>query len=425
MQRATILCILTVLFFSLPAFISISRGEDWPQFRGPGAAGKSVETGLPTAWDAHTNIVWKTRLPGPGASSPVTYGDRIYLTCHSGYGLDSRDPGDADRLQRNLVCINRQDGNVIWDTTQAATSPQKPYQGFIALHGYASGTPAIDEDGIYVFYGTTGAAAYSHDGKQLWLTPCGTNTHGFGTGTSPVLYEDLVFVNASVESGNLIALDKRTGKEIWSQSDINRSWNTPTLVQGSDGWELVVNTKGKVLAFDPGTGEKLWTCDAINDYIVPSILANNGIVYAIGGRKNTALAIRAGGRGDVTRTHKLWEISKGSNVSSPVLHEGYLYWASETRGVLYCADIKTGELAYEGRLDPRPGRIYASPVAADGKLYYVSRDQGTFIVPAEPEFDLLAHNRIETDDSIFNGSPVMSDGQILLRSDKYLYCIGE
>jgi len=118
-------------------------------------------------------------------------------------------------------------------------------------------------------------------------------------------------------------------------------------------------------------------------------------------------------------------IGKGSNVSSPVVHEGHLYWASETKGDLYCADIKTGEMVYEERLDPRPGRIYASPVAADGKLYYVSREQGTYIVPAAPQFELLAHNRIETDDSIFNGSPVMSNGQILLRSDKYLYCIGE
>ena len=419
------LCVSTVLSLSLLIVSGISQAEDWPQFRGPGAAGRSVETGLPSNWDAETNIVWKTRLPGPGASSPVTFGDRIYVTCYSGYGLDSNSPGDAGELQRNVVCINRQDGSVIWDTPQAATSPQKPYRSFIALHGYASGTPTIDEDAIYVFYGTTGAAAYSHDGKRLWLTPCGANTHSFGTGNSPVLYEDLVIINASVESGNLIGLDKRTGEEVWSQPGINRSWNTPTLVKAGDGWELVVNTQGKVLAFDPATGEKLWSCDAINDYIVPSVLADDGIVYAIGGRKNTTVAIRAGGRGDVTDTHKLWEIGKGSNVSSPVVHEGHLYWASETKGDLYCADIKTGEMVYEERLDPRPGRIYASPVAADGKLYYVSREQGTYIVPAAPQFELLAHNRIETDDSIFNGSPVMSNGQILLRSDKYLYCIGE
>jgi len=425
MQRATVVCLSIALSFALLLSTSVSLAENWKQFRGPGAAARSDETGLPTTWDGRTNIVWKTALPGPGASSPVTYGDRIYVTCYSGYGLNSREPGDAGQLQRNLVSINRQDGQIIWDSTQPATSPQKPYQGFIALHGYASGTPAMDEDGIYVFYGATGAAGYSHDGKQLWLTPCGTKTHGFGTGTSPILYENLVIINASVESGNLIGLDKQTGKEIWSQPGITLSWNTPALVQANGDWELVVNTKGKVLAFDPATGTKLWSCDAINDYIVPSILPGDGIVYVIGGRKNTAIAIRAGGRGDVTDSHKLWEISKGSNVTSPVLHEGHLYWASDTRGTVYCADIETGEMVYEERLDPRPGRIYASPVAADGKLYYVSRDQGAYVLSASPRFELLAHNQIATDDSIFNGSPVVSDGQILLRSDKYLYCIDE
>ena len=126
----------------------------------------------------------------------------------------------------------------------------------------------------------------------------------------------------------------------------------------------------------------------------------------------------------MTETHKLWQINKGSNVSSPVYVDGHLYWTNESRGAAYCVDAKTGEVLYEERLDPNPGRIYASPVAADGKLYYVSRDRGTYVLPAEPSFRQLAHNVIDDDDSIFNGSPVISQGQILLRSDRYLYCIG-
>jgi hypothetical protein len=228
-----------------------------------------------------------------------------------------------------------------------------------------------------------------------------------------------------VESGDLIALDKKTGKEVWRQPGMTMSWSTPTLVQTADGsLELVVSVKGGILAFDPATGEELWNCEGIQDYICPTVIAQDGIAYAIGGRKNTALAVRSGGRGDVTDSHKLWEIGKGSNVSSPVYHQGNLYWASESRGVLYCADAGTGELIYQERLDPRPGRIYASPLLADGRLYYTSRDAGTFVVAASPEFTLLAHNRIATDDSIFDGSPVASQGQLLLRSDKYLYCIG-
>jgi outer membrane protein assembly factor BamB len=155
------------------------------------------------------------------------------------------------------------------------------------------------------------------------------------------------------------------------------------------------------------------------------VLVQDDILFAIGGRKNTTIAIRAGGRGDVTESHKLWEQRKGSNVSSPVFHKGHLYWASEGRGVVYCADVNTGEVVYEERLEPKSGKIYASPVVADGKLYYVSREDGAFGLPAEPRYEVLAHNTIASDESIFNASPVISDGQILLRSDKYLYCIAD
>ena len=400
---------------------ALCQAENWAQFRGPGGRAQSSATGLPTTWDAQSNIVWKTELPGPGASSPTTYGDRIYVTCCT--GVESADSSDASAMQRHLICFNRADGQVVWNAAQPSTNPQQAYGGFRQLHGYASGTPTIDDDGIYVFYGTTGAAAYSHDGDQLWLTNCGTGTHGFGTGSSPTLYENLVIVNACVESGSLIALDKKTGQEVWRQSGIDMSWCTPSLVKTSDGnWEVVVSMKGQILGFDPATGEKLWWCAGIPDYICPSVLVQDDVLFATGGRKNKVIAIRAGGRGDITGTNKLWELGNGANVPSPVYHAGHLYWAND-RGIAYCADAKTGELLYEERLSS--DKFYASPVAVDGKLYYVTREKGAFVVPAEPRFEILAENVIETDDSVFNGSPVISNGQILLRSDKFLYCIGQ
>ncbi len=412
---------ITVGLLTIASLAALCQAEDWAQFRGPGGRAQSSATGLPTTWDAQSNIVWKTALPGPGASSPTTYGDRIYLTCCT--GTESGGASEPSEMKRNLICINRADGQVIWTAAQPSTNPQKDYQGFIALHGYASGTPAIDDSGIYVFYGTTGAAAYSHDGDQLWLTNCGTGMHGFGTGSSPTLYENLVIVNACVESNSLIALNKKTGQEVWRQSGIEMSWCTPALVQTSDGdWEVVVSMKGQILAVDPATGEKLWWCDGIPDYICPSVLVQGDVLFVIGGRKNTSIAIRAGGRGDITDSHKLWEQRKGANVPSPVYHDGHLYWAND-RGVAYCADAETGELLYDERLSS--GKFYASPVAVDGKLYYVTRDKGAFVLPAEPRFEVLSENIIETDDSIFNGSPVISNGQILLRSDKFLYCIGQ
>jgi len=223
----------------------------------------------------------------------------------------------------------------------------------------------------------------------------------------------------------LIALDKKTGQEVWRQGGMDMSWNTPALVKTSGGWELVVQVKSKILGFDPATGNPLWTCQGVEDYVCPSVVAEGDVVYVIGGRQARAIAVRAGGRGDVTETHKLWEVRKGSNVSSPVVHDGHLYWAHEGRGSVYCVDAKTGEGGYEERLNPRPGRIYASPLAADGKLYYVSRDAGVFVLAARPEFELLAHNKIDTDASIFNGSPAVAGGRLLLRSDRALYCIGK
>lgn len=418
----------TVRCFCLLSFAMSSlavHAADWPQFRGPGARAQSPEAGLPTTWSDDSHIVWKTPLPGPGSSSPATFGGKIFLTCYTGYGLDEKEPGDLAQLQRHLLCLDR-DGKLVWDREVKPTSKELPYQGFTALHGYASTTAAVDKQGIYVFLGASGVAAFSHSGEQLWLTSVGTKTHEWGCGTSPVLFEKLVIVNASVESGDLVALDKQTGQEVWRQSGMRASWNSPVLVKPTGGdWELAVQVQGRVLGFNPATGEKLWDCAGIDDYVCPTILEQDGILYAAGARQSKLVAVRAGGRGDVTDSHRLWTLGKGSNVSSPVFHDGRLYWAHESRGSVYCADAKTGELIYEQRLDPKPGRIYASPIVAGGKLYYVSREKGTFVVAAKPEFELLAHNEIQSDPSVFNGSPVVFDGRLLLRSDKYLYCIGQ
>lgn len=397
---------------------------DWPQFRGPNSAGQSSESGLPLKWSDESNVVWRAELPGAGASSPVTFGDRIFVTCYSGYGLSNEDPGEEKNLKRHLVALDRTTGKIAWDEPMDAVLPESPFKRFIPLHGYASSTPAVDKDAVYVFYGKTGAAAYSHTGSLIWKTSLGSKVHGFGSANSPVLYENLVINNASVESGDLVALDKKTGKEVWRAPGLNRSWNTPVLVAVGDQKELVVNTQGNILAFDPASGKQLWKCSGIPDYICPSVIAHDGIVYAIGGRTNTSIAVKAGGRGDVTKTHRLWSVGAGSNVSSPVLHAGHLYFVKES-GIAYCLDAKTGKEVYKERLNPSSGRVYASPVAVDGRLYYTSREKGTFVLPANPKFELLAHNVLATDKSLFNGTPAVSRGQLLLRSNKYLYCIGK
>ena len=403
---------------------SLALAVDWPRFRGPGGSAKSDEKQLPVNWSSQENIVWKTELPGHGTSSPITSGNKVFLTCYSGYGLDESDPGDQQNLLRHVLCLDRTSGKVLWTDEVAPKLPEQEYQGFQALHGYASSTPATDGERLFVFFGISGVRAYDLSGKPLWQTSLGTKTHNWGSATSPVLYKNLVIVNSSVENGSLVALNKADGSEVWRTAGMRSSWNTPVLVDVPGGeQELAISVKGQILGIDPDTGDLLWSCSGIDDYVCPSVVAEKGIVYAIGGRSATALAVRAGGQGDVTESHRLWIAKAGSNVSSPVVHEGYLYWVSD-RGVAHCLDAKTGEILYQERL-PNAGRVYASVTLGDGKLYAVTREKGTFVLAAGPEFKLLAQNDLSPDDSIFNGSPAVSNGQLLLRSDRYLYCIGK
>jgi len=400
-------------------------GADWTAFQDPDGLGTSAENGLPVKWSSRDNIVWKTRLPGPGTSSPVTLGNRIFLTCYTGYALDAGKPGNMADLRRHVLCIARDSGKVLWTKEFEPVLPEHKYQGEGSYHGYASSTPLTDGERLYVFFGKSGVYCFDLDGKPLWDVHLGKGTNGWGSAASPVLYKDLLLVNASVESGALVALDKKTGKEVWRTPGINSAWNTPVLVPLPSGKvELVISIQDRLLGLNPDTGKEQWRANGIHRYVCPSVVAHDSIVYAIGGG-HTSVAVRAGGRGDVTKTHELWRQGKGSNVSSPIYHDGHLYWASDSAGVVYCQEAATGKTVYQQRLNPPSGLIYASPVLADGKIYYVSQRKGTYVVAAKPEFALLAHNVFNDDSSRTNGSLAVSNGQLLLRSDQYLYCIGK
>ncbi len=399
------------------------KDMDWPRFRGPNGMGTSDAKGLPMTWSATENMAWKTELPGPGASSPIVFGDQIYLTCYTGYFIPNQPGGSLEQLKRHLIAVRRRDGGIVWNQAIAARLPEESQ---IRDHGFAANTPAADAERIYVFFGKSGVFAFDHSGKQLWQADVGSQTHGWGTSASPVLDKDLVFINASVESQSLIALDRRTGAEKWRAKGIHEAWNTPVVVTASSGRrELIVATQGKVLAFDPQTGDALWSCKTdIGWYMVPSVVAADGIVYCLGGRSGTAaLAVRAGGDGDVTETHRLWTSVKGSNVSSPVYLDKHLYWMHEQLGIAYCATVDSGNVVYEQRLE-RAGQVYSSALLADGRLYYLTRDGQTFVLAAKPGFEQLAVNDLG-DGSLFNGSPAIDGSRLLLRSDKFLYCVGK
>ena len=419
MRKRLVLCGLVLV----AGWAQADAAVDWPRFRGPGGMGVSDAKGLPVSWGPGENVVWKTAMPGPGASSPIVFGDHIYVTCYTGYLVPGEPGGSLEQLKRHLIAVRLSNGEILWNQPIAAKLPEEKR---IRDHGYAASTPAADAERVYVFFGKSGVFAFDHAGKQLWQADVGSKTSGWGSGASVVLHKDLVIVNASVESESLVALDRRTGEPRWRTGDIRESWNTPLVITAESGRaELIVAVAGKVLASAPDSGELLWSCNTdITWYMVPSMVAHGGVIYCLGGRSGiAALAVRAGGSGDVTDSHRIWTSRKGSNVSSPVYHDGHLYWMHEQRGIAYCAKASSGEVVYEERL-AGAGQVYASALLADGRLYYVTRHGKTVVLAAKPQFEQLAANELG-DRSTFNGSPAVAGSRLLLRSDKYLYCLGK
>jgi hypothetical protein len=383
----------------------------------------SREQGLPLQWSDSENVNWKTELGGFGASCPVILGNRIFITWYKGFGEGQEKPGRAEELVRVAACFD-DTGNLLWSREFPTQGKDANYSGRLTDHGYASSTPATDGERLYVFFGTSGVYALDlADGRQLWRAVVGNGTDGWGSASSPIVFGDLLLVNASIESGSLLAFNKATGKEAWRASGIRRAWNTPVLVTAPDGTtEVVISTPRQVRGIDPRSGDDLWRCDGIDDYICPSVCASEGIVYALGGRGRPGLAVRSGGRGDVTDTHQLWTTKGNSNVPSPVVVGEHLYWVSHD-GTANCVSLETGEIVKSARL--RADRVYASTIAADGRLYAVTRGSGTYVLSATPELETLAHNRFESDSSIFNATPAVANGCLYLRSDRFLYCLKE
>ena len=428
LQRSLALLLLVVITQGA----GVSSAADWAQFRGPSASGLSADSKLPKTWSDTSNLSWKVELPGPGSSSPIVIGERVFVTCYSGYGVPKSNGGDLKSLQRHLVCVDRTNGQIRWTKTVAGKLPEDGYQGYITEHGYASGTPVADDERVYCFFGKSGVVAFDFEGNQLWQTSVGkeSSNRRWGSGASLILHKDILIVNASEESQSVRGLDKRTGKEVWNApaATLELAYGTPSVVTLKDQrQELVVAVPGEVWGLHPETGKLRWFAEhSLTGNICPSIIADGETIYVFGGfRSAGCLAVRAGGKGDVTKTHVNWTSRNSSYVATPVLHNGHLYWISDN-GQAFCLESKTGKLVYRERVTElkaggRP--VYASPVVADEKIYIPSRWDGVVVLAAQPVYKVLAQNKFTDDDSDFNGSPAISQNQLFLRSNRYLYCI--
>ena len=454
---------------SASAFLGSLVAADWPGFRGT-RGGVADDKDLPVQW-SKDNFLWKVKLPGPGTSSPITTGDKVIVTCYTGYGLTAgkgfggfgggkggkggfgkggfgkgkggfgkggfgRSPEDTaaqKKLKLVVLCLDRTRGEVLWQKEVEPKLPETPHTGMMREHGYASSTPVTDGERVYVFFGKSGVLAYDLTGKELWRVSVGTNTNrmGMGSAASPVLYKDVLIVNAAIESGALVGLDKRTGRVLWRVEGLGTSWSSPLLVETKGGTqEAVLSLPGKVVAYDPATGKELWHCQGIGGggrgggYTSPTPVARDGVVYVTGGggpMPSVTLAVRAGGRGDVEKTHVLWRKRVGSSTASPVLTGDYLCWVSGTATWLKLAD---GATAHKERLYSSFNE-YVSAVAAGDKIFALTRFDGLYVLAGGGKFAKLAHNEFAGDSSVFNASPAISDGRLYIRSNAYLYCIGK
>ena len=403
---------------------------DWSRFRGPDGAGSSPGSKPPVQWNESQNLRWKAALPGPGSSSPILVGKRVFVTCWTGYGA----AGSSAPLQRHLVCLDQDSGKILWNKSVNGESNVDRYDGFMQEHGFASQSPVSDGERVYVYFGKAGALAFDLDGKQLWQVNLGTqsNDKNWGSSSSPILYKDTVIVNASEESHAIYALDKKTGKQVWKSEagSLTLVFGTPVLTTHEGRTDLVISVPNELWGMNPDTGKLRWYAETgLPGNIAPSVLVADGVAFAFGGFPRTAaVAVKLGGKGDVTQTHVLWSGNKASYIPTPVYNEGKLYFVNDA-GFATCLDAKTGEVVYQERVQGasasgRGGKpFYASPVLANGHYYAVSRRNGAFVFGAKPEFKQVAQNTFSSDDSQFNGTPALSGNRMFLRSDKFLYCV--
>ncbi|MES2736360.1 MAG: PQQ-binding-like beta-propeller repeat protein [Verrucomicrobiota bacterium] len=400
------------------------HAENWPMWRGVQGDGTTVESGLPKAWGPEQNVRWKIALPDRGNSTPVVWKDQVFIT-----------QAIEKTGQRLLLCLDRKTGKQLWEAGTIYREPELTH----GTNPYCAASPATDGERVIVFFASAGVFCYDLKGKELWKrTDLGKQHHIWGNGTSPVIVGNRVFLNFGPgEKTTLYAFDKVTGKTLWQHDEPGGasgegkekkwlgSWADPIVRTVGSRDELFLAYPGRVAAFDPATGKEWWSCEGLNPLVYNSPLYVEGQVIAFGGYGGMGLSVKAGGQGDVTKTHRLWHLPKVSQrIGSGVVYQGHHYILSDG-GIAECRDLKTGQMVWNERLKgPGPtGQNWSSIVlTADGLCYAVNQGGDAFIFRASPKFELLATNSIG--EKVI-GSMAVSDGQIFIRGYKHLWCISD
>jgi outer membrane protein assembly factor BamB len=431
---------LLLLFFTTLA----SSSDQWPQFRGPQSTGVADDPNLPDTWSSTRNVVWKTEIPGSGWSSPVVWGDRIFLTSVIStvapeapkkglYFGGNREGIPADEHRWMVYAVDWKTAKIVWEREVHRGVPASAHH---LKNTYASETPATDGERVYAYFGNLGLFVFDMEGKPVWSQPWGPfrTRYGWGTASSPVLYKDRIYVvNDNDDRSFLAALDKRTGKQIWRvERDEASNWSTPYIWENDRRTEIITSGTRKIRAYDLD-GKVLWELGGMSSIVIPTPFSQHGLLFLASGYVNDTVrpvyAVKAGARGDINlkegetnNEYIAWyQRQAGPYNPSPLVYGDYYYTLLD-RGIFTCHDARTGREIYgKQRIDPEASAFTASPWASNGKIFALSEDGDTFVIQAGTEFKVLGKNAL---DEMCMATPAISRGSLIIRTATKLYRIG-
>ena len=443
-------CSVLGLFSAVLLLPGFCAGQNWPSFRGPAGSGVAEGYTTPSTWDAQTgqNIRWKTYVPGLGHSSPVIWGDRVFVTTavkdegesrlKVGLYGDVKSEKEENAFSWRIYCIDRKDGRILWDRQSHTGKPR------VKRHpksSHANPTPCTDGNCVIAFFGSEGLYCYDMEGNLIWEKDLGTLDWGYyrsppaqwGGGSSPVINGDMVILQCDVQKDSFIAaLNLRDGSQLWkTPRDDVPTWGTPTVYAAERQSQIIVNGYRHIGGYDINTGREIWKMKGGGDIPVPTPIVAGGLVYITNahGRMSPIYAVRLSARGDISlkdgesdNEHIAWSYSRGGNyIPTPIVYRDHLYCCSDT-GRLSCLDAATGRQIYQEKISTSSVAFSASPVAADGKLYCASEKGDIFVVEAGPVFKSIAvSSMLET----CMATPAVSQGVIFFRTRHHLVAVGE
>src|SRR5918999_1945850 len=440
---------ITVSIILLAFISSTAPAQNWPQFRGPGATGVVEGSTQPAKWDASTqlNVRWKTPIPGLSHSSPVVWGDKIFVTTAVSSAAKSETRfglyGDVAPVKDNpehtwkVYAIDKQKGTIVWERAAYTGIPK------VKRHpksSHAAATPVTDGKYLIALFGSEGLYAYDHNGKQLWKQDLGVLDAGWfydvnyqwEYAASPIIYKNMVIVQADLQKNSFIAAyDLKTGKQLWKtpRKEIP-SWGSPTVYEGKLRAELITSGPKAIRGYDPATGKELWRLGPMSEITTPTPFVAHDLIFVTSGYApiQPIYAIRPGANGDISlkdgkesNEFIAWSKQRGGPyMPTPVVYGDLLYTVSN-QGVVTAYNAKTGDRVYQERLGGTGGAFTASPVASDGKIYLSSEDGDVFVVKAGPKYELLAKNPVG---EVMMATPAISDGLLIVRGVKHVYAFG-